>query len=227
MINNNVVERTSNFDFLGLVINETLSWNNHVDKVSNKISKYVGILCRLRHYLPPNIMRMIYCSMVQTHLNFSLLAWGFQTNRIYKLQKKIVRILCDAKYNAHTEPLFKSLSLLKIEDMFKMCCLEFYYKHCNGMLPPYFQAFNFDRQSDRHSYNTRHNSRLVVNPVRTQLAKRCVRHEVISVVNSTEKIILDKIHTHSAQGFKNYIKKYYLDKYSYACMLPNCYICHQ
>ena len=76
-INGKILERVQNFDFLGLTINENLSWKPHEDKIANKLSKYSGILSRLKHYLPPNILKTIYCSIIQSNLNYAILAWGY------------------------------------------------------------------------------------------------------------------------------------------------------
>ncbi len=62
------------------------------------------------------------------HLNYGITLWGFKCERILKLQKKAVRILIASKYNAHTEPLFKNLKLLKIEHILKLHELKLYYK---------------------------------------------------------------------------------------------------
>ena len=56
-INSTEIERVTNFIFLGVTINEHLSWKPHIDKICSKISKYIGILNKLKHYLPPNILR--------------------------------------------------------------------------------------------------------------------------------------------------------------------------
>ena len=45
--------------------------------------------------------------------------WGYQCNKITQLQKKAIRIIYVTKYNSHTEPLFKSLSVLNVEDVLK------------------------------------------------------------------------------------------------------------
>ncbi len=58
-------------------------------------------------------------------LNFGILAWGHQCKRIVKLQKKIIRISSLSKYNAHTEPIFKSLKLLKVKNILKLHELKF------------------------------------------------------------------------------------------------------
>ena len=226
-INGVPIQRVSSFNFLGLEIHENLTWKNHTDKVANKISKYMGVLCRLKRYLPSNILRMIYCSMIQSHLSYCILAWGYENQRIVKLQKKIVRIISDAKYNAHTEPLFKSLQLLKIDDLFRLSCLDFYYKYCNNTLPYFLQSFSLVTHADTHSYNTRNRFRLVPNITRTAMAQMCIRNGIIQIVNSTEDNILQKIYTHCLQGYKKYIKLRFLENYQSQCYLLNCYVCNR
>ena len=87
-INNIPVEKTSEFNFLGLQIHETLSWTPHINMISNKLSRIVGILKRLRHYIPLTGLLLIYNSLFLPHLNYSILAWGHSCDRVFKLQKR-------------------------------------------------------------------------------------------------------------------------------------------
>ena len=226
-INNILIENTSTFDFLGITINETLSWNDHADKISNKISKYSGILYRLKRYLPVHIMRLLYCSMVQSHFHYGILAWGHEAHRLKKIQKKIIRTISNSKYNSHTDPIFKSLGLLKLDDIYKLSCLDFYYRYCNELLPNYMSNFELRTQGEIHMYPTRNNQRLISKRTRLVTTRKCIRHQVVDTVNSTENRILDKITTHSIQGFKLYIKKDIINNYDPVCRLQNCYICNR
>ncbi len=89
------------------------------------------------------------------HLNFGILAWGYQCDRITKLQKKVIRIICPAKYNVHTEPIFKELKLLKVEDILSLQELKFYYKFKNNKLPHYLKAFPIHFNTNIHHHETR------------------------------------------------------------------------
>ena len=90
-----------------------------IQKISNKISRSLGIMNRLKRYLPQNILSTIYNSLILPHTNYSILVWVFQSSRISKLQKRAVHMISCSKYNAHTETLFKSLNLLKIGRYFQ------------------------------------------------------------------------------------------------------------
>ena len=70
---------------------------------------------KLKQYLPRNILRTIFNSLMLPHFNYSILVWGFKSSRISKLQKSVVRMISCSKYNADTEPLL----LILIEDVMK------------------------------------------------------------------------------------------------------------
>ena len=93
---------------------------------------------RLKHFLPFAALRLMYQSLVNYRLQFCILAWGYEYNRVYNLQKKALRIMTGSKYNAHTEPLFKQLNIMKLEDSFSIQCLKFYHKFNTNSLPKYF-----------------------------------------------------------------------------------------
>ena len=102
-INNIEIEKVQNFTFLGLTIDENLSWKSHIMKTGGKIAKIIGIMSRLKHFIPRNILLSIYNALILPHLNYSLLTWGYgNLNRLIKLQNKAVRIISNSPYLAHT-----------------------------------------------------------------------------------------------------------------------------
>ena len=224
-MNDNPVERVTHFDFLGITLNENLNWSSHTNKIANKISICSGILNKLKQYLPSLILKTIYNSLIVPHLNYGILAWGYESNRISKLQKKVIRIITNSKFNSHTEPLFKYLRLLTVSDIFKLCCYKFYFKYCNSMLALYFQSWKFQVFSDQHNYNTRNKTKLTTLRTKTKYAEKCIHYYLSILINDTDSIILCKIQTHSLQGFTHYVKNYLINLYEYECKTPNCYVC--
>ncbi len=87
MINNTDIERAQEFNFLGLTLDENVNWNSHINTISNNVSKNIGILNKLKHFLPLKTKLIIYNSLIVLHLNIGILAWGYQCDRIIKLQK--------------------------------------------------------------------------------------------------------------------------------------------
>ena len=116
-------------------------------------------MTRLKYLLPTHILSTIYHSLFLPHISYGLTAWGNSVSKEYKrlitLQKKVVRTICQAKYNSHTDPLFKKMNMLKIRDLFNLNCCKLFYKSCEGTLKPYFTNI-LQPNSLVHSYNTRH-----------------------------------------------------------------------
>ena len=75
-LNNTVLEVQSETTFLGVVIDNKLSWKAHILHISGKISKSIAILRILRYSFPKNVLRMIYMSLIFSHINYCNLMWG-------------------------------------------------------------------------------------------------------------------------------------------------------
>ena len=217
-INNLKIDRVSKFDFLGVILDENLNWKDHINKISTKISRVIGILCKMKNFMPPFIV---------PHLTYGILVWGSNTSYLFKLQKKAIRTITKSKYNEHTEPLFKMLNLLKIQDLFKLTVLKFYYNKCHTLLPAYFQAFNLSQRASHHPYNIRTKFMLHINKTNKKLSDIALRNMLPKLINETDSIILDKIFTHSFHEYTFYVKQYMINNYNAACTIDNCYICNQ
>ena len=70
-----------------------MSWKTHTEFVANKLAKYSRVLNRIKHFLPIDVLRKLYISMVQSQLQYDILARGFDHSRHNKLQKRIIRII--------------------------------------------------------------------------------------------------------------------------------------
>ena len=171
-INNVEIECVRNFNLLGININKNLNWKHHTDKIANKISKTICILHKLKRILPTEIKLIIYNSLILPQINYGILAWGYHSERLSKLQKKAVRHITDSKYNAHTNPLFKNLKTLKIEDIFKLTQMKFYHKYLNNKLPVYLQNMPFIYISAIHDHNMRQKDNIYTNLVKHSFAKK-------------------------------------------------------
>ena len=96
-MDNNVIEFVENFDFLGLDINKQLKWNDHIDHIVLEISRIIGVLTRLKNYMPLNILITLYNSLLLPHINYLLIVWGHQPSKLTNLQKKCIQIITKTK----------------------------------------------------------------------------------------------------------------------------------
>ena len=146
-----------------------------------------------------------------------------------KKLKKAVRIINHSNYNAHTEPIFKTRNLLKLKDLYSAQVLKLYYKLVNNRLPFYFHDnIVVSPTLHIHDHNTRRNRpTFFVTHTEHIFARKCLRHEIVRILNATPEEIGEKVHTHSYFGFSQYVKQYYIAKYEMICIIPNCYICNR
>ena len=81
-INNIAIERVETFNFLGLTLNQHMNWKSHLDILSNKIARAIGILNRLKHFIPVHVKLTIYFSLIYCHFNYGILAWGIKESTV-------------------------------------------------------------------------------------------------------------------------------------------------
>ena len=144
--------------------------------------------------------------------------------RIRKLQKWAVRSITSSKYNALTDPIFSRLKLLKIQDVYTLCLLKFYYKYKNGLLPNFFNGM-FDPVYAAHGYDTRNKEREILPRSNTQRAALSIRFSLPIEILKVSENVISKIMTHSLPGFSNYAKSHFISLYKTSCNIGNCYIC--
>jgi Reverse transcriptase (RNA-dependent DNA polymerase) len=119
--NPNVNDRS--FKLLGVYLDENLSFNQHCAHVCSKLSQANYIIGRAKNFLPKQALKTLYYSVFHPHLLYCLPVYSCTSNKnINKLkimQKKVIRSVCNANYNAHTEELFKQLNILPLEKLIK------------------------------------------------------------------------------------------------------------
>ena len=112
--------RVAQFNFLGLIISSDLKWHKHIELISLKISKVIGIMCHIKLIWQANILLTMYNALIMSHFNYCLLAWGSNIKPGHKLHllQKALRITDGSHYIAHTEPICKKLQVVNLTDMF-------------------------------------------------------------------------------------------------------------
>ena len=144
--------------FLGVIIDNKLTWKNHINYIKSKISKGLGILCRARKFLNLQSLKTLYYSFVYPYLCYCVELWGFTyktyLESLFLVQKKIIRLLNNADYLENTDALFKNDKILPMSKIpvFRVCI--FLYKYESNKLPIIFRNM-FIRNADIHLYPTR------------------------------------------------------------------------
>ena len=146
------------------MIDSGLTWQAQIDNVSKKISRSVGLLYKIRPFVNQHILKMLYYSLVYSHLTYAIETWGaadnIHLNRLLTLQKRAARILshCEKRredyYLTPSDPLFFKLEIHKIHDIFKIRLAKFIFTSLGKSNPVNFHSW-FKLIEYIHNYNTR------------------------------------------------------------------------
>ena len=153
----NTLSKVSEVKYLGVMINEKLNWNTQIEHIKNKISKAYFILTKIRHYVNRPTLMLLYNSLIYTHLNYCVCTWGGAPPTTLKplltIQKKTTRIITFSDYNAHSNPLFYTLKMLQLNDIYKLkIAIMFRKLHKNNNLQKSTNLISIDQI---HAHNTR------------------------------------------------------------------------
>ena len=130
------------FKFVGHVLDDKLTWVGHIEYICKKLASANFAVNSTKKILPQKVRKTLYFSLFDSHLNFGNLLWGCGTKtkltKVENLQKRCIRNISLKKYNAHTEPIFKDLKILKFSDKLLFCRSLFMHQYKNKKLPSSF-----------------------------------------------------------------------------------------
>ena len=151
------IKRTCYVKFLGVLLDENLSWKYHLTELSKKLARTCGMFFKVRHFLPINILVCLYNSLFSPFLQYGILVWGltYEThiNPVFLLQKRVIRAISFEHFTSPTTPLFSDLKILQLYDLFQLKLLSFVYDCVNKISPSCFYSF-FDLVQSVHQHNT-------------------------------------------------------------------------
>lgn len=133
--------------------------------------------------------------------------------------------MTNSKYNAHTDPIFKFIKTLKVQDMYAQKCLNFFHKHFHHKLPKSFDNLFFISHTESSSRDTRSGYKFYLPFCRIELTKSVLKYKIPYKVNRTPKYIKDKVNEYSYKRFSSFTKFQFIKSYKKDCTIRHCYIC--
>ena len=173
-IDGNNIDKVNNTKFLGVYIDHKLSWKKHVECISGKVARGIGIILKARKLLNRSALKTLYYSFVYPYFSYCNHVWGSANDTtlrpLYLLQKRVVRIICGAAYLANTDPLLIKLCFLKLHDINKYAFSKFMYRWYNNKVPDIF-VNEFQYVNSVHFHETRQIEQLYGPKPRTDYGK--------------------------------------------------------
>jgi len=136
--NPNIEDRT--YKYLGILLDEHLSFDQHTTYLSGKLAKSCYMLSKVKNIFPKKTLKVLYFALVQSHLlycaNIISCTNAKNIKKIETLQKKAIRLVCNVNSTAHTKPLFSELSILPFKDIISLQCGQLMHSVYYGYAPP-------------------------------------------------------------------------------------------
>lgn len=178
-INGVNVETVTQTKFLGILIDNKLCWSPHIDYISAKIAKGIGIIKKVKFVLSRDTLLSLYYTFVYPYLCYCNVVWGraakLYLSRLHVLQKRILRVICNVNFLANSDPLFKSCNVMTIYDINTFCTALLMFKAESNMLPSCLSGI-FKFQSDIHTIHTRQAHLFHLPFCRTEKKKKSVSY---------------------------------------------------
>lgn len=89
--------------FLGVIIDEDLSWDAHIDHLANTLNSSIVIIKRIRKFIPSVEYRKLYDALFASHLTYCISCWGgvanYKLSRLFSIQKRCIRLLFGKEFS--------------------------------------------------------------------------------------------------------------------------------
>ena len=177
------INQVSFSKYLGIIIDEKLSWKDQINALSKKISMKLGILYYLKSKLPSDILKILYYSFIYPHIHYCICIWGFARKTIlqplFLLQKRAIRIICKVPYLTHTKNLFKKEGILSLEQILTLKIAMVFYDIRNLPKHPLSEFF-----TPNHNTMSRRNANYQIPYIRIDVRKNSLFGNGILTANS-------------------------------------------
>ena len=162
-INDKIIQNAKETKFLGIIIDEHLTWKNHIDYITKKLLKVSNILCKVRHYLNKKHLITLYHTLVYPHLYYGNILWASnyksRLKSVSTIQKKILKIISFLPYTFSSSTLFSTLEILKINKINAFQVGLFTFDAVKNTLQPQFDS-RCIKNNVIHCHNTRGSMKL-------------------------------------------------------------------
>ena len=154
----NKIKRVKSTKSLGLMLDETLSWNEQINALSNKVNKSLNVIKRLREFVDLETLLIAYKTLVQPYFEYCSQVWGglgsTLSAKLQRLQNRAVRIITKCGYDVRSHTLLQNLNLKNLETRRNQRLVTLMFKVRNAMAPSSISNL-FQRVDDVHNRQTR------------------------------------------------------------------------
>jgi Reverse transcriptase (RNA-dependent DNA polymerase) len=204
-LNFNTIDRVSEYKYLGLIIDDKLTFEAHIRKIRNKITPISFALRRTTQLIDEKSKWMIYNAHVASHLLYLLPIWGAagitRMREMSILQNRCIKNLMRLHWRHPTKQLYKS-TILPMVVLTQFQTLLLVYKIKNNLMRHNIQL---KRASDIHAYQTRHRNNFYIHFTSTTRGQKCVLSFGLALFNGLPMTLKEEL---SISKFKIRLREY-------------------
>ena len=154
-LRDNELEIIQETKYLGVQIDNSLNWKEHIKTVSTKVSRAIGFPKHAKAFLPQETLKTLYTDIVEPHLRYCCSVWGCagltELNQLQKLQNRAARIITSSNFDTPSRPLIDQLGWKTIDELLASETKTMVFKSLHELAPQYFCDL-FTRNSKSSSY---------------------------------------------------------------------------
>ena len=206
------IKEASQTKYLGVIFDNRLNWVPHTSNVVKKMAMGCWAIANLKKYVATKTLRTVYFALVYPHIHYGISCWGSaskkQLQKIYVKQKWAVKVITNSAIRDSSTPLFHSLGILKLEDVFQ---LKVATEIRRLIISKSLHKFRLEFLHRIHTYSTRSASKsnFGIPAVKTNLGKATLKYKGSVIWNN----LPDNFRTKSPEQLKHLMKKFILNTY--------------
>jgi hypothetical protein len=209
--NNVNLENVQSEKLLGVVVDNRLTWQDHVGKTYKTIGTNIALMRRILKYLPHETRIMYYKAFIQPHIDYCNTIWGQSTHvtKLHIRQKMALRLIMNVPRLTHSAPLFEECGIMTIQQRVRYRSATLVYKTLTEVTPEYMHGM-FKPIGDISSRTTRQSidtTKLYVPKMDLCVSRRAIRYSGAVIYNTLDQ------HTRQSQSlgiFKTRAYKHFM-----------------
>ena len=150
----NIIKQTTQHPLLGIIFDDKLTFKPHISNLCLKLSRIVSLLYYIKDFMPLDIIKIMYNAHVLPILGYCMPIWcnTYPTHLLplFRVQKKIIRIITNSDYYEHSQPLFKHTNILTLFNLNKLHIGIYMFKTLNEHIEILLPHHNYPTRTNQH-----------------------------------------------------------------------------
>ena len=212
-VGNSIIKRVKSATYLGVTLDENLSWSGHINKLCNSLTKIGNAFKVIKYRIPDKNKVQLYYAYVYSKIQYGIEVYGrcnMKTiKKVQTKQNRALKILYSKDHLTPTITIHKELVLLKVTEIHKVAILKFVFRQNKELTPSIFKD-TFKTNLEVHTYNTRQKNNLHIIQPNNNFSKYTVRFQGPKPWNSIPTNIRS---SKSIKSFARNVKQHFINSY--------------